>query len=186
MRRVINNCFCKGLFICFLAANISLPGYVSAEENTVTRTPQQLAEIVFNDMSMLAAAVENYREKKFRLPQSTAELMAGPQSIIENMPVYAKELGRGEYSLRLQYDNMDGQGTWDDTLYTGDQIPAAICLEFNKRYASPPLNEESAFDYQSAGNKYPGEVFGRGIKLYAIKWQTTNDACEINWVIRYN
>ena len=168
MKRVINNYFCKGLFICFLAANISFPGDVSAVESTATRTPQQLAKIVFDDLSMLAAAVENYREKNLRLPQSTTELMAGPQSIIESIPVYAKELGRGEYSLRLQYDNMDGQGTWDDTIYTGDQIPTAICLEFNKRYGSPPLNNESVFDYQAAGNKYPGEVFGREIKLYAI------------------
>ena len=100
--------------------------------------------------------------------------------------VMGKELGGGSYDVSASYDDMDGQGEMDHAIFTtGPFLPAALCSEFNKLYAAPPLNDVTIFDHQAAGYKYPGQVYGRQMKAFAIKWKTAEQGCEINWVLEY-
>ncbi|MDT8442091.1 MAG: hypothetical protein RQ723_10565 [Desulfuromonadales bacterium] len=154
------------------------------EVSTPPLTPSELADKIHQDLGVVATAVDQYRSRFGEVPPTTGEFLES--GIIAAMPSYPQELGRGGYEIRARYDDMDGVGEHDDTIYTGDRVPTDVCREYSLRYATPPLNITDIFDYQAAGNKYPGEVHGRQIVTYAIKWQTIEDFCEINRVIRYN
>ncbi len=81
---------------------------------------------------------------------------------------------------------MDGLGAKDAVIYAQD-LKIEVCEEFIGRYASVGLNTR-IHDYEGVGNKYPGEVFGRHMKIYAMSWSKDAwpDQCDIAWVMRYN
>ncbi|GEM_PF-3025038 len=172
------------MFFCLATLLINFPGRLCAEDLQKGRSPQQLADILYTDMKSIAAAVDVYQERYQQLPSSEQDLLEG--QIVQKMQSYPEEFVSGRYFIQARYDDMDGKGDLDDTIYTGDKIPETVCIEFNKRYAMPPLNTGEVFDYQAAGAKYPGAVYGRHMEIYAIKWETANKTCEINWVIAYH
>lgn len=159
------------------------PGYVFAEL-TEQEKNIALAKELYNDMNSIAKAVEAYRVKHKVAPDTLDQLLAG--SFLSSIPVMGEELGGGAYLIQKGYGNMDGRGKDDDTIYSGENIPETICVEFNKLYAQAPLNNGTVFDYAAAGRKYPGEVYGRKMKVFAIKWESDRTVCEIDWVIDYN
>ena len=180
MSQLTNKRFFLGaLSFCLLTVFALFPGDSLAEEPVEV----QLAAKLFNDMSAVSGAVEAYRKQHGVPPKTTEELLAS--GLIASMPVFGEELGGGEYRVQYRFADMDGQGEMDDAIYSGENIPMNVCVEFNKRYALPPLNDGTVFDWQAAGGKYPGEVFSRDHKVFAIKWETVHTACEINWVIDY-
>lgn len=143
-----------------------------------------LAKELHNDMNSIATAVEAYRIKNKVAPTSVDQLLAG--AFLKSVPVMGEDLGGGAYLIQKGYGNMDGLGKDDDAIYSGENIPEAVCVEFNKLYAQAPLNDGTVFDYAAAGRKYPGEVYGRQMKVFAIKWERDRTVCEIDWVIDYN
>jgi len=170
----------------FLLGVLALAGFSPGESSAEPPGPQEnvvLATKLYADMQSIATAVDIYHKQYKVIPSSTAELLSG--AFLKSVPAMGKELGGGEYSIQKGYANMDGQGREDDTIYSGENVPEAVCVEFNKRYAQVPLNEGTIFDYRAAGNKYPGEVYGRQMKVYAIKWESDRNVCEVNWVLEY-
>jgi hypothetical protein len=91
-----------------------------------------------------------------------------------------------EFKYANGYDNMDGLGERDDVIYAQD-LKIEICEEFVHRYSSDDLGA-IVYDYEANGDRYPGEVFGRHVKIYAINWTTgiSPDYCDIEWVMQYN
>lgn len=143
-----------------------------------------LAQKIFADMRIIADAVAEYSKKNDAVPPNTQALLTG--DFLKSIPPMAEGLGQGEYSIRRQYDNMDGRGKGDDAIFSGEKVPEEVCVAFNKLYAEPPLKEGIVFDYAAAGNKYPGEIYGRHHQIFAIKWQSERKVCEIDWVIEYH
>jgi hypothetical protein len=84
------------------------------------------------------------------------------------------------------YDNMDGLGEMDDVIYAQD-LKIEVCEEFVHRYSSDDLGD-IIYDYEANGEKYPGEVLGRHVKIYAITWSMDKspEYCDIEWVMQYN
>ena len=166
-----------------LVLGVFAPGHVFAEL-TEQEKNIALAKVLYNDMNSIAKAVEAYRVQHKVAPDSVDQLLAG--AFLESIPVMGEEFGGGAYLIQKGYGNMDGRGKKDDVIYSGENIPEAICVEFNKLYAQAPLNNGTVFDYAAAGRKYPGEVYGRKMKVFAIKWESYLKVCEIDWVIDYN
>lgn len=162
-----------GMMVCFA-------GPVAAEESREA----QLAAKLYADMSVIADAIEAFRKSNGEAPRNTDELIAA--GLIASVPLLGDELGGGSYTIQPNYADMDGQGELDAAIFSGEYIPEAVCVEFNARYAQAPINQSGVvFDYQAAGEKFPGAVHGRDQKVYAIKWKTADTICEINWVIDY-
>jgi len=61
-----------------------------------------------------------------------------------------------------------------------------VCEEFVRRYASPGFGD-TVYDFQAAGKRYPGQVIGKHIKIYAIDWSAGDfsEDCDIYWVVQY-
>ena len=93
-----------------------------------------------------------------------------------------------QYDFRYSngYDNMDGIGEGDDVLYAQD-LKVEVCEEFIRHYSSVGP-DDIIHDYEAYGNKYPGEVLGMHMKVYAITWSMASspDYCDIEWVMQYN
>jgi hypothetical protein len=173
-------------FKCWMVA-VMLVGMVCAAGPAVAEESReaQLAAKLYADMSAIADAAEAFRKTNGIVPRNTDELIAA--GLIDSVPLLGDDLGGGSYFIQTAYADMDGQGELDAAIFSGEYIPEAVCVEFNARYAQAPINESgSVFDYQAAGEKFPGEVYGRDQKVYAIKWKTSDTVCELNWVIDYN
>jgi len=84
------------------------------------------------------------------------------------------------------YADMDGYGAQDDVIYAQD-LKIEVCEEFIRRYSSAGP-DDVIYDYEANGDKYPGEVLGTHMKLYAINWSVDEqpDYCDIEWVLQYN
>ena len=91
-----------------------------------------------------------------------------------------------EFKYALGYDDMDGLGEMDDVIFLQD-LKVEVCEEFFRLYPGD-MPGDVIFDYEANGNKYPGDVFGRHVKVYAITWSTTDpiEYCDIEWVMQYN
>ena len=162
---------------------VSFPGNASAEPSDQIGIEQSVTKL-YDDLRTIGDAIEKYRAKEGKTPDNLDALVAG--GFLQAVPTMGSSLGGGGYEFMKGYDDMDGKGEKDDALYPSTYVPEAICVEFNKRYASAPLNDGTVFDYQAAGGVYPGKVYGTSMKIYAIKWSTTDTNCELNWVVDYN
>ena len=81
---------------------------------------------------------------------------------------------------------MDGIGADDDVMYA-QYLKIEVCNKFIRRYSSAGP-EDVIYDYEAHRERYPGEVFGRHMKIYAITWSNINisEYCDIEWVMQYN
>lgn len=138
---------------------------------------------IYNDMVAIDKAVEQYRIKYSRMPYTLGELLNN--GILNSLPVLGDQLGGGNYEIGLSADDMDGRGEYDHVIALTSMVPMEVCVEFNKLYAAEPLNNGTVFDRQAANEKYPGQVYGRQMKTFALKWETAQKDCEINWVLDY-
>lgn len=158
----------------------------SGNSYAATLSPEQAlvgATKIYNDMVVIDKAVEQYRIKFSRMPYTLGELLGG--GLLSSLPVLGDELGGGNYEIGLSADDMDGQGESDHVIALTKMVPMEVCVEFNKLYAAEPLKDGTVFDRQAAAEKYPGQVYGRHMKTFAIKWETSQKDCEINWVLEY-
>jgi len=93
-----------------------------------------------------------------------------------------------EYEFRYKngFADLDGLGEADDLIYAQD-LKIEVCEDFLHRYSSAGSGDV-IYDYEANGGKYPGEVFGRHVKIYAITWSDLNisEYCDIEWVMQYN
>ena len=82
--------------------------------------------------------------------------------------------------------DMDGLGEMDDVIFLQD-LKVEVCEEFFRLYPGD-MPGDVIFDYEANGKRYPGDVFGRHVKVYAITWSTTDpiEYCDIEWVMQYN
>jgi hypothetical protein len=82
--------------------------------------------------------------------------------------------------------DMDGIGEMDDWI-SAPQLKVEVCEDFIRRYSSFGPGD-IIHNYEANGEKYPGKVVGRHIKIYAITWSWTEslDYCDIEWVVQYN
>lgn len=150
----------------------------------------QAATKLYNDMRTIADGLDLYVNKNGAYPPDRGdESLLVSTGILKSLPTLVKLPGapvNDDYEWFPAYDNMDGIGANDDTLTTYTNMTLDVCAEFNRRYAAPPLNDGTVFDYEAAGNQYPGQALGRQHKVYAIKWSTAATKCEIDWVMQYN
>jgi len=82
--------------------------------------------------------------------------------------------------------DMDGIGELDDAI-SASQLKVEVCESFIHRYSSFGPGD-IIHNYEANGEKYPGKVVGRHIKIYAITWSWSEslDYCDIEWVVQYN
>jgi hypothetical protein len=87
------------------------------------------------------------------------------------------------YSPKL--DDMDGSGARDDVILVQD-LKLEVCEEFSRSYSD--FKPDVIIHDFEAEEKYPAEVYGRHIKVFAIIYAKTQepDYCEIEWVVKYN
>lgn len=156
---------------------------------------RQAATKFYNDFRILSDAMDEFYRRNGRLPTAAevnGDKILVTSGILKAMPTPdlswkdSTDYGAASvYEWSSSYDNMDGVGAHDSTwLYY--YVPNELCAEFNSRYAAPPLDDGTVFDYQAAGSQYPGENLGRHHRVYGIKWVTTDSTCELEWVTQYN
>jgi hypothetical protein len=87
------------------------------------------------------------------------------------------------YSPKL--DDMDGSGARDDVILVQD-LKLEVCEEFSRSYSD--FKPDVIIHDFEAEEKYPAEVYGRHIKIFAIMYAKSQepDYCEIEWVVKYN
>ncbi len=91
-----------------------------------------------------------------------------------------------DYHYHSSYDDMDGGTTADSVIWVG-YFTDELCDVFMAKYANDLGTLRSAqFDWAGNGNAYPGEILGKGARVYGIKWASADvDWCEIEWVMEY-
>lgn len=93
-----------------------------------------------------------------------------------------------EYEFRYKngFDDLDGLGALDDVIYAQD-LKIEVCEDFIRRYPDSGVGD-AIFDFEANGMRYPAAIFGRHIKVYAIKWTQVKhlEYCDIEWVVKYN
>jgi hypothetical protein len=93
-----------------------------------------------------------------------------------------------QYELKYApgYADMDGIGASDDVIFAQD-LKIEVCDEFIRRYSSAGP-EDVIHDYEANRRRYPGEIFGRHMRIYAINWSGPNyeGYCDIEWVVHYH
>ena len=91
-----------------------------------------------------------------------------------------------ELMYKAGYADMDGLGGPDDVIYAQD-LKIEVCEEFIQRYSSVGPGD-IIYDYEANGKRFPGEVLGRHMIIYAISWSNVDisDYCDIEWVVHYN
>lgn len=166
--------------IAFLSASVP---YGASAEPLPQEQIERLTIKLHDDLQNVARAYEDYQAKQGRPPENIETLVA--EGMLTAVPETAPELAQCKYEFVDGYDDLDGKGIKDVAVYTTSCVPIEVCQEFNRRYAQAPLNDGTVFDYEAAGNAYPGKVFGQQMKVYAIKWAPSDELCELNWVLEY-
>lgn len=153
-------------------------------------TTEDLAEAIHKDMRSISEAVHSYKVEHGSLPEGdfwkvrSALVLGGHIKDFPTPPAAIFSRNPVDYRIDAQYDTMDA-GPDSDAAIAVWGLRDAVCVEYNRRYASDTLGP-SVYDWQGRGKQYPGEVIGTHIQTYAIKW--TSDAvddCEIEWVVEY-
>jgi hypothetical protein len=154
----------------------------------------QSATLIYEGMRAINDAAKQYAtDNDGKLPGSNISkvkelLLDG--GYIEQWPVIPPFAFTDPIQYELKYTNgyadMDGIGAVDDVIYAQD-LKNEVCEEFILRYSSAGP-EDIIYDYEANRERYPGEVFGRHMKIYAINWYGTNPDgyCDIEWVMQYN
>lgn len=103
------------------------------------------------------------------------------------LPIFAfSDPVQNEVKYSSGYSDMDGKGAYDSVIYV-QELKVEVCEEFIHRFSSFGPGDV-IYEYEENGNKAPGELFGRHIKIYAISWEKSfsRDFCDVNWVMQYN
>ena len=93
---------------------------------------------------------------------------------------------KNEFLYANGYYSLDNIGANDEVVFVPD-LKIEVCEEFFRLYHGD-MPGDVIYEYEENGNKAPGELFGRHIKIYAISWEKSfsRDFCDVNWVMQYN
>jgi hypothetical protein len=154
-------------------------------------SPEGHAKQIHKEMQTIYDAAMDYKSDHGSLPHgdfraAKEELISGGYIKLFPQPhpsIFGKPYPEG-YRLSPQYDTMDAGSDPDYALGLW-RLKDEICKAFNNLYSSNNSGP-TIFDFEAAGKKYPGEVIGSDMLVYAIKWKTKDvDNCEVNWVLKY-
>jgi len=83
------------------------------------------------------------------------------------------------------YEDTDGNGL-EDRIIIARELKLEVCEDFVRRYASPGFGDK-IYDFEEAGQRYPGQALGKHVKIYAVNWSTRafSESCDILWVVQY-
>lgn len=91
---------------------------------------------------------------------------------------------QGDFRYFSGYANVDGLDGVDD-VFTVRDLKTEVCQVFVRRYASPGFRD-TIHDFEAAGGKYPTEISGQHITIYAVDWFSgERGLCDILWVMKY-
>ena len=151
----------------------------------------QSADLIYEGLRTIDEGVQQYFiDSKGRLPRSGNQLrdLLLDGGYLEEWPVAPPfaftDPRQRHFKFFRGYADVDGVGTLDDVI-TVMKLKNEVCQDFVRRYDSPGFGD-TIYDIEAAGNKYPGEVVGGHIKVYAVRWLTGDvDYCDILWVMEY-
>ena len=85
----------------------------------------------------------------------------------------------------VRYDNLDGVGP-PEAVISAPDLKVEVCREFNRHY-SDFAPDDTIYDWEAAGKKYPGQKIGRHIKVFTIAWSKLKqpDYCDAIWIMDY-
>jgi hypothetical protein len=163
------------------------------EEEFTDRVSQTAVQIYEDLRTIIDAAKQNANDNDVRLPpgnptSARAALLDGGH--LKEWPVVPPfaftDVVQHDYRYMPGYADMDGYGARDDVVFAQD-LKIEVCEEFIRRYSSAGP-DDIIYDYEANGEKYPGEVLGTHMKIYAIAWDIDLqfDYCDIEWVLQYN
>ena len=154
----------------------------------------QSAVQIYEDLRVIIDAAMLYaNDNDVRLPTGNptaaraALLDGGHLKAWPVVPPFAfTDVVQHDYRYIPGYADMDGYGASDDVVFAQD-LKLEVCEEFIRRYSSAGP-DDIIYDYEANGEKYPGEVLGTHMKIYAITWDIDLqlDYCDIEWVLQYN
>ena len=154
----------------------------------------QAATLIYEGMRTINDAVAQYvKDNDGKLPGdsvSKARELLQDGGYIDEWPTIPPFAFTDPVQYELKYTpgyaDMDGIGASDDVIFAQD-LKIEVCEEFIRRYSSAGP-EDIIHDYEANRRRYPGEVFGRHMKIYAIKWSGEDyiGYCDIEWVMQYN
>ena len=194
-------CGCSGLRLTGNSGDIATlqhenqASQLLSEEEFMARATRS-ATLLYQGMLAISDAAKQYAAAHDnQLPRGTTEqikhlLLDGgfldvwpvvpPFAFVEQIP------NLPDFRYKNNHDDMDGIGAMDDIIYVQD-LKLEVCEEFSRLYSS--FSPETVIhDFVAARERYPGEVFGRHITVYAINWSMEQwpDYCEVEWVMKYN
>ena len=163
------------------------------EEEFMTRASRSAAQI-YQGLSAISLAAEKYaKDHDGQLPQGVASTVK--EKLLEGKyltawPVVSlfafTEPRQRDFNYLNKHDDMDGIGGPDDIIFVPN-LKLEVCEEFSRRYSSF-APDVIIHDFEAERRRYPGEIVGRDIKIFAISWSRIEDSdeCEIQWVMKYN
>ena len=163
------------------------------EEEFMTRASRSAAQI-YQGLSAISLAAEKYaKDHDGQLPQGVASTVK--EKLLEGKyltawPVVSlfafTEPRQRDFNYLNKHDDMDGIGGADDIIFVPN-LKFEVCEEFSRRYSSF-APDVIIHDFEAERRRYPGEIVGRDIKIFAISWSRIEDSdeCEIQWVMKYN
>jgi hypothetical protein len=167
-------------------------GLVSKQE--FMERVEQSATLIYEGMSAINEAAKQYAlDHNDKLPTGNVKvtrslLLEG--GYLEAWPVIPPfaftEPVQTDFKYWAGAADMDGIGKPDDWISASD-LKVEVCENFIRRYSSFGPGD-IIHNYEANGEKYPGKVVGRHIKIYAITWSWSEslDYCDIEWVVQYN
>jgi len=190
----------------FFGCGVTLPASEPRLQHE-TSEPELMTEQEFTDRSVQSALLiyEGMRTvseaaQKYALDNNDTLPISNPQKTVKELlleggylkswptvpPFAFTDPTQLELTYANGYDDMDGIGAPDDVIFLQD-VKIEVCKEFIRRHSSAGP-DDIIYNYKANKEKYPGEVFGRHIKIYAINWpgEEYNEYCDIEWVIQYN
>ena len=155
----------------------------------------QSALLIYEGMRTVSEAAQKYALDNndtlpISNPQKTVKELLLEGGYLNSWPTVPPFAFTDPTQLELKYangyDDMDGIGAPDDVIFLQD-VKIEVCKEFIRRYSSTGF-DDIIYNYEANKEKYPGEVFGRHIKIYAINWAGEEyiEYCDIEWVMQYN
>ena len=156
----------------------------------------QSATMIYEGLSAINDAGERYAiDNDGRLPQgrdSVVRSMLIDEGYLNAWPVVPafaftdSDEHNHDFVYSPKLDDMDGSGARDDVILVQD-LKLEVCEEFSRSY-SDFKPDVIIHDFEAEEEKYPAEVYGMHIKVFAIMYAKTQepDYCEIEWVVKYN
>lgn len=163
-------------------------------EREFTDRVTQSATLIYEGMRAINDAANRYAlDNKVDFPignYKSARALLLDGGYLESWPVIPPFAFTDPLQTDFRYwprgADMDGIGEMDDAI-SAPKLKIEVCENFIRRYSSFGPGD-IIHNYEANGEKYPGKLVGRHIKIYAITWSWAEslDYCDIEWVVQYN